>query len=106
MNYDLFKDYFDLVVPSALAKNYVKQKNEKKKNVLVELIKNRLSDLKYEIEKMSEDEKKKKIEKPDKTMKVVKEIFEFNKRIQIKQGLGLKILRPNQMLSRLPISLA
>ena len=104
MNYDLFKDYFDLVVPSALAKNYVKQKNEKKKNVLVELIKNRLSDLKYEIEKMSEDEKK--IEKPDKTMKVVKEILEFNKRIQIKQGLGLKILRPNQMLSRLPISLA
>ena len=104
MNYDLFKDYFDLVVPSALAKNYVKQKNEKKKNVLVELIKNRLSDLKYEIEKMSEDEKK--TEKPDKTMKVVKEILEFNKRIQIKQGLGLKILRPNQMLSRLPISLA
>ena len=104
MNYDLFKDYFDLVVPSALAKNYVKQKNEKKKNVLVELIKNRLSDLKYEIEKMSEDEKK--IEKPDKTMKVVQEILEFNKRIQIKQGLGLKILRPNQMLSRLPISLA
>ena len=49
---------------------------------------------------------KKKIEKPDKTMKVVKEILEFNKRIQIKQGLGLKILRPNQMLSRLPISLA
>ena len=74
--------------------------------MLVELIKNRLSDLKYEIEKMSEDEKK--IEKPDKTMKVVKEILEFNKRIQFKEfkGLGLKILRSNQMLSRLPISLA
>ena len=74
--------------------------------MLVELIKNRLSDLKYEIEKMSEDEKK--IEKRDKTMKVVKEILEFNKRIQFKEfkGLGLKILRPNQMLSRLPISLA
>ena len=74
--------------------------------MLVELIKNRLSDLKYEIEKMSEDEKK--IEKRDKTMKVIKEILEFNKRIQFKEfkGLGLKILRPNQMLSRLPISLA
>ena len=74
--------------------------------MLVELIKNRLSDLKYEIEKMSEDEKK--IEKRDKTMKVVKEILEFNKRIQFKEfkGLGLKILRSNQMLSRLPISLA
>ena len=74
--------------------------------MLVELIKNRLSDLKYEIEKRSEDENK--IEKRDKTMKVVKEILEFNKRIQFKEfkGLGLKILRPNQMLSRLPISLA
>ena len=74
--------------------------------MLVELIKNRLSDLKYEIEKMSEDEKK--IEKRDKAMKVVKQILEFNKRIQFKEfeGLGLKILRPNQMLSRLPISLA
>ena len=58
MNYDLFKDYFDLVVPSALAKKLCETKNEKKNNVLVELIKNRLSDLKYEIEKMSEDEKK------------------------------------------------
>ena len=74
--------------------------------MLVELIKNRLSDLKYEIEKRSEDENK--IEKRDKTMKVVKEILEFNKRIQFKEfkGLGLKILRSNQMLSRLPISLA
>ena len=74
--------------------------------MLVELIKNRLSDLKYEIEKRSEDENK--IEKRDKTMKVVKEILEFNKRIQFKEfkGLGLKILRTNQMLSRLPISLA
>ena len=51
---------------------------------------------------------KKKIEKRDKAMKVVKQILEFNKRIQFKEfeGLGLKILRPNQMLSRLPISLA
>ena len=30
MNYDLFNDYFDLVVPCALAKNYVKQKMKKK----------------------------------------------------------------------------
>ena len=26
INYDMFKDYFDLVVPSALAKNYIRQK--------------------------------------------------------------------------------
>ena len=51
---------------------------------------------------MSEDEKK--IEKPDKLLKIVKEIFEFNKQKQL--GLGLKILTLNQMLSRLQITLA
>ena len=51
---------------------------------------------------MSEDEKE--IEKPDKILKIIKEITEFNK--QKKLGLGLKILTPNQMLNRLPITLA
>ena len=51
---------------------------------------------------MSKDEIK--TEKPDKILKIVKEILEFNKQKQ--QGLGLKILTPNQMLSRLPITLA
>ena len=47
---------------------------------------------------MSEDEKTEKI------LKVVEEILEFNKQNQ--SGKGLKILTPNQMLSRLPITLA
>ena len=47
---------------------------------------------------------KKKIEKPDKILKIVEEIFKFNKQKQL--GLGLKILTPNQMLIRLPITLA
>ena len=52
---------------------------------------------------MSEDEKE--IEKPDKIFKIVEEILDFNnKQNQIRQWL--KILTPNQMLSRLPISLA
>ena len=51
---------------------------------------------------MSEDEKK--IEQIDKILKVVKEILDFNKQNQI--GKGLKILTPDQMLSRLPITLA
>ena len=49
---------------------------------------------------------KKKIEKRDKILKIVKEILDFNKRIRKQQGLGLKILTPNQILSRLPITLA
>ena len=39
---------------------------------------------------MAEDEKE--IEKPDKILKIVKEILDFNKEIQ-KRGLGLKILK-------------
>ena len=61
-----------------------------------------LKDFKEEINKMSEQERK--IEKPDKIVKIVKEILKFNKQKQ--EGQGIKILTPNQMLSRLPISLA
>ena len=50
---------------------------------------------------MSEDEKE--IEQPDKILKIVAEILEFNR---WQQGQGLKILTPNQMLIRLPITLA
>ena len=39
-------------------------------------------------------------------MKIVTEILDFNKIIKKQQGLGLKILTPNQMLSRSPITLA
>ena len=46
----------------------------------VELIKVRWSNLKDEIEKMSGDEKNP--EKPDKILKIVKEILDFNKRIR------------------------
>ena len=47
---------------------------------------------------------KKKIEKPNNIVKVVERILELNKQNQ--QGKGLKILTPNQILSRLPIALA
>ena len=46
------------------------------------------------------------IEKPNKILKIVEKIIEFNKKIQKKSGGGLKILTPNQMFSRLPITLA
>ena len=51
---------------------------------------------------MSEEEIK--IEKPEMIVKIVEEIFKFNKQKQ--EGKGMKILTPNHMLSRLPISLA
>ena len=46
----------------------------------------------------------KKIEKPDETVNLVEKILEFNNQNQEVQEL--KILTPDQMLSRLPISLA
>ena len=49
-------------------------------------------------------EKEKNIEKPDKIVKILEKILNFNKQNQ--EGKGLKILTPQQMLSRLPITLA
>ena len=52
---------------------------------------------------MSEEERK--IEKSDKIIKIIKK--KFLSLIKQKQsGKGINILTPNQMLSRLPISLA
>ena len=77
--------------------------NDKYKNKgLVNVIKSGLIDVKNEIKNISEE--KKEIEKPNEIINIVEEILEFNKQNQ--QGQGLKILTPDQMLSRLPITLA
>ena len=82
---------------------YLHQANDRaKNNKLVSVIICRLEGLKKKIREMSEEERE--IEKPDKIVKIVKKILKFNKQRQ--EGRGLKILTPNQMLSRLPISLA
>ena len=51
---------------------------------------------------MSKEERE--IEKPNEIVEIVEKILKFNEQQQ--EGKGLKILTPNQMLSRLPISLA
>ena len=76
--------------------------DEKKNSKLVDVIKSGLSDLKNETENMDEEEKE--TEKPSEIIDVVEEIIEFNKKKQ--GGKGLKILTPDQMLSRLPMDLA
>ena len=50
------------------------------------------------------ENKRFKIEENEKIIDIVERILELNSENQL--GLGLKILTPNQMLSRLPISLA
>ena len=44
-------------------------------------------------------------EKPNEISGIISEIIDFNKEVQKQRGLGLKILTPDQMLSRLPITL-
>ena len=99
---ELLENYFKYSAPTVLANELFRTKNNKKNNHLLKSIMVKWSILKDEFEKISEDEKE--IEQPDKVLKIVKEIIEFNKKIQ--SGEGLNILIPKQMLSRLPITLA
>ena len=75
--------------------------NPPKNKAWANLINTRLKDLKREIKNMSKEEKE--TEDPDEIGNLVENILEFNRQ---QQGQGLKILTPNQMLSRLPITLA
>ena len=88
-------------MPTAMLKVLYNLNDRKKNNKLMNTINSRLSDLKNEIEKMSENEIK--IEKPYEIVNIVEKILEFNRQ---EQGQGLKILTPSQMLNRLPIALA
>ena len=79
-----------------LSKTQNTQENEK----LVQAIKSRLIYLNNETKKMYTNEN----EKANEIMDVLAKIIYFTEQYQ--QGQGLKILTPQQMLSRLPISLA
>ena len=78
-------------------------KNTEKHNIEVNLIKSGLIKLKKDIGNTSKDDVNK-IEEMNKIADIAKLILRFNNDDQ--QGQGLKILTPNQILSRLPISLA
>ena len=102
INEELFKRHFNFQRPSDIFNSLNNINDIEKNNKLVDVIISGLKDLKKEIEEMSEEEKEN--EKPDKIVKIVREILKFNKQNQ--EGKGIKILTPNQMLSRLPISVA
>ena len=99
---ELFKNYFSFQMLTALLKVLYNLNDKDKNKQLMDVIESGLIDLKNEIEKIYEDEIKNK--KPHKIVDIVKKILRSNKRKQ--EGKGLKILTPNQMLSRFPISLA
>ena len=70
---------------------------------IVKIIKSGLIDLNKETKKMPEDEIE--IEEPNEIIDAVAQILQYNEK-QAQSAKGLKILTPQQMLSRLPISLA
>ena len=80
-------------------KNYRRQKIKKMKIKYIQS-KKLLNEIKKEIKNAP---KNKKIILNKGIINIVERIFYFNQLEQ--QGLGLKILTPNQMLSRLPITL-
>ena len=102
INDELFMKHLNFQNPSDMLKNLYQINDKEKKNKLVNVINSGLNDLKEEIKEMSEEERKNK--KPDKIVEIVEDILKFIKQKQ--EGQGIKILTPNQMLSRLTISLA
>ena len=96
----MFKNYFtNYQSPSDMYKNLNDTKGKKNENQ-VYLIEEILNWLKETIKNMSKDELPR-VEN-EKIIDIVETILYFN---QLQQGSDLKILTPNQMLSRLPISL-
>ena len=101
INKELLNKHFHYQTPSALLKDLYNTNNKEKNSRLLNVVNSRIKDLKEQINKMSEKERQ--IEKPDEMVEIVEEILTFNEQNQ--EGKGSKILTPNQMLSRLPISL-
>ena len=100
INNELFKKYFtDYWSPSDIYKKLRKTEGKKKKDQ-VYLIKEVLNKLKKVIKNVPRNYKFM-IEENRKIINIVENILYFNQ-----SGEGLKTLTPNQMLSRLPITLA
>ena len=105
INSEVFQKHFSFQRPSDMLKSVYKWNDKKKNSKFINVIKRGVSDLKNEIENMEEE---KEIEKPNEIVDIVEKILEFSKEKQQGQGQGqgLKILTPDQMFSRLPITLA
>ena len=73
INKELFKNHLSFQTPSALLKELYKTNDQEKNRLLVSVINSGLKDLKEKNNKMSEEERK--IEKPDKIVKIILKIF-------------------------------
>ena len=100
-NKDLIKKHFWLQSLIDIQKQLYEIKNAEENKKLVQLIESRLNDLEEESKNVL---KWKRSEQSDEMVEVVEKILEFNN--QNWEGQGLKISTQDQILIRLPISLA
>ena len=97
-----FNCYFYYSNPDIMLKRLSNASDEKNKN-LVESINKKLTKLKNIVKNVPKDEVSK-VKENEKIIDIVERILELNN--EKESGKGLKILTLDQMLSRLPITLA
>ena len=103
INNELFKKYFKYQSPSNIYKELNDTKNTEINQIKVYFIKQTLSKLQTIIDNVPGDNVFK-TEENKKIIDIVEFILNFNEENQ--ERYGLKVLTPNQMLSRLEITLA
>ena len=97
INDNLFRKYFRYQDPDNMPENFNSTRNIERNNIQLSSINNALTDFRYKIESMSENEIES--DQANEKVNIVEKILEFNKE---QRGQRLKILTPSQMLSRLP----
>ena len=102
INNELFKEYFNYSNLDTIIKR-LKDTSEGRNKNMIELINKKPTKMKNILKNMPKD-KVFKIEENEKIINIVERILELNSEKQ--SGLGLQISTSNQMLSRLPITLA
>ena len=98
INHELFRNYLtDDQSPSNMYKKLIETEEVEMNKIRVVLFKKILSKLQRTVDYVSRDNTFK-IEENEKIIDIVEHILELNNKIQ--SGQGLKILTPNQVLSR------
>ena len=102
INNEFFNHYFSYLNPDIMLKR-LRDASDKKNKDMVESINKKLTTMKNMVKNVPKD-KVSRVEENERITDIAERILELNSENQL--GLGLKILTPNQMLSRLPITLA
>ena len=99
---ELLNYYFTYLNPNIMLERLRDASDEKNKD-MVESINKKLIKMKNIVKNVPKDEVSR-VEEKEKIIDIVERILELNSKTHL--GEGLKILTPNQMFSRLPITLA